>query len=84
MARARAKAKTVRTKRRAPARPKHVKVKPGQDVHIHVVGGRGKEIGHAVGQSDTLGNVVLRAPAVPPGVEPPPAVESAAGTLTPV
>lgn len=69
----RTKAKTVRRKR-ASARTKHVRVTPGQDLHIHVLGPRRKEIACSIAQADAGGVVTLRTEPVP---EPAPAEAAA-------
>ena len=79
---ARAKAKPVRRKK-ASTRAKHIRVKPGQELNIHVLGSRGKEIACWTAQADVGGTVVLRTPAeglpvVAAPAEPVPAPEGGA------
>lgn len=70
---AKSKSSTRRTKKTAP-RAKHVKVLPGQELHVHVVNARGKEIGVQVTQANKDGQVQ---PAAPPVAEPGPISETA-------
>lgn len=84
-----AKAKTTKARPTRRARPKRstrakdVSVFPGQDLRIHVLGARSKEMACWTAQADAAGTVVLRAPAETPAQEPPQAAPNAAGTLVP-